>query len=137
MKLPQLTRAASPHKRLLVVDDDRSMRRSMARLLHSWGHQVAVASGTTRALTIAETFKPDVAILDLAIGDGSGLELARALRDKHPDRRIQLYAMTADNDETVRRACLAVFDAYLVKPSQLTELQRLLTQQPDAHRLQT
>ncbi len=137
MKLPQLTRAALRSRRLLVVDDDRSMRRSMARLLHSWGHQVAVASGATRALTIAESFKPDVAILDLAIGDGSGLELARALRDKHADRRIQLYAMTADSDETVRRACMAVFDAYLVKPSQLAELQRLLAQSPDPHRLPT
>ena len=36
--------------------------------------------------------------------------------------------MTADNDEAVRRVCLEVFDAYLVKPSQLTELQRLLGQ---------
>jgi hypothetical protein len=38
--------------------------------------------------------------------------------------------MTADNDETVRQACLTVFDAYLLKPGQLTDLERLL-RQPD------
>src|SRR5436190_17828309 len=101
----------------------------MTRLLHSWGHQVAVAPGVRRAVSLVETFRPDVAILDLAIGDGSGLDLARTLREKFPNRRMQLFAMTADNDETVRRACLEIFDAYLVKPSQLTELQRLLSQQ--------
>ena len=128
LKLPQFAVGASRQRRVLVVDDDRSMRRSMARLLHSWGHQVAVAPGARRALSLVETFRPDIAILDLAIGDGSGLDLARTLREKFSDRRMQLFAMTADNDEAVRRVCLEVFDAYLVKPSQLTELQRLLGQ---------
>jgi hypothetical protein len=62
-KLPRLDSPAHS-RRLLVVDDDKSMRRSMARLLHSWGHQVAVASGAARALALAETFQPDVAILE-------------------------------------------------------------------------
>jgi CheY-like chemotaxis protein len=129
LKLPRLAVGASRQKRLLVVDDDRGMRRSMTRLLHSWGHQVAVAAGARRALSLVDTFHPDIAIMDLAIGDGSGLDLARALRQKFPERRMQLFAMTADNDDGVRRACLEVFDAYLVKPGQLTELQRLLARQ--------
>jgi CheY-like chemotaxis protein len=129
LKLPRVDSPAH-RRRLLVVDDDRSMRRSMARLLQSWGHQVALASEAMRALSLAETFQPDVAILDLAIGDSSGLDLARALRQRFPDRQMRLIAMTADNDETVRTACLAVFDAYLLKPGQLTDLERLL-RQPD------
>lgn len=125
LKLPRLDSPAHS-QRLLVVDDDKSMRRSMARLLHSWGHQVVVASTAARALALAETFQPDVAILDLAIGEGSGLELARTLRHRFADRRMRLIAMTADSDDTVRAACLAVFDSYLLKPGQLTDLERLL-----------
>jgi CheY-like chemotaxis protein len=39
---------------------------------------------------------------------------------------MRLVAMTADNDEDVRKACLTVFDEFLLKPGQLTDLERLV-----------
>jgi CheY-like chemotaxis protein len=102
------------------------MRRAMARLLQSWGHQVAVAADIPHAIALADTFRPDVAILDLALGETTGLNLAMQLRQRFPERRLRLVAMTADNDADARKACLTVFDAYLVKPAQLNELERIL-----------
>ena len=126
VKLPRRVKHAARPRRLLVVDDDRSMRRSLARLIQSWGHQVVVASGPQPALAALDAFEPDVAFIDLSIGEGSGLDLARTLRERFPARPWKLYVMTADNDETVRQACLTVFDGFLLKPAQLSELQRLL-----------
>jgi PAS domain S-box-containing protein len=126
VKLPRLNAHSQGPRRLLVVDDDRGMRRSLARLLQSWGHQVVVASGPTQALAAAETYRPDIAILDLSIGEGTGLDLARTLRERFPGRQWKLYVMTADNDDAIRQECLTVFDGFLLKPTQLSDLQRLL-----------
>jgi CheY-like chemotaxis protein len=118
----------APPRRVLIVDDHRAMRRAVTRLLRTRGHHIAVADSGLRALAAAETFQPDAAIVDMSLHDMSGLEVGRRLRQTFPADRLQLIALTAHQDDDVRQACLvAGFDAYLVKPEDIHELERLLT----------
>ena len=71
---------ATPARRVLIVDDHGELRKSLTRLLNAWGHHVAVASSGARAVTVAQTFHPDAAVIDVSLGDMTGVELARQLR---------------------------------------------------------
>jgi two-component system catabolic regulation response regulator CreB len=62
---------------LLVVEDDPAVSRSVARALRGAGYEVTAATSLAEARLDGRSF--DVAVLDIEIGDGSGLELARAL----------------------------------------------------------
>jgi CheY-like chemotaxis protein len=115
-------------RRILIVDDDDGMRRSLTRLLHIWGHQVAAAANGGDALTLAETFQPEFVIVDVSLREMTGLDLARCLRERYPPGRLHLIALTAFSGEDMREACIAAgFDTYLVKPDGIAEVQRVLT----------
>ena len=113
-------------RKVLVVDDHGGLRKSLTRLLTGYGHHVAVAASGARALAIAQTFRPDAAVIDVSLSDMTGLELARRLRS-WTERPLLLIALTAYEDEELRRQCLAVgFDVYLVKQKDIPQLEGLL-----------
>ena len=117
----------APARRVLVVDDHGELRKSLTRLLNAWGHHVAVASSGARAVTVAQTFHPDAAVIDVSPGDMTGVELARRLRAV-ADQRVFLIALTTHESDDLRRECLAAgFDEYLVKPQHIPNLEALLT----------
>jgi PAS domain S-box-containing protein len=127
---PDKTRdiAASHAKRVLIVDDHDELRRSIARLIRSWGHKVAVATDGVSALSVAQTFEPEFAILDISLRGMTGIDLARQLLAASVPRRPYLIALTAFREPETRAACLAAgFDAYLIKSGDLSQLERLLT----------
>jgi len=111
----------------MIVDDHEEFRESIARLARFWGHEVALAADGPSALSLAETFHPDCAIVDISMPGMNGLELGRRLRRRFPATQLSLIALTGYADADVRKACLAEgFDAYLVKPEDIPELERLL-----------
>jgi PAS domain S-box-containing protein len=117
---------ATRARRVLVVDDHGELRKSLTRLLNAWGHHVAVASSGARAVTVAQTFHPDAAVIDVSLGDMTGVELARRLRAA-AEQRVFLIALTARESDDLRRECLAAgFDEYLVKPQHIPNLEALL-----------
>ena len=117
-------------RKVLIVDDHDDLRKSIAHLLKAWGCSVAEAVDGPTALSAAKSFEPDVVILDLSLRDVSGLDVARRLRERIAPRQAYLIALTAFSDPRVRDACLAAgFDAYLVKPEGIVELEALLSSQ--------
>jgi two-component system, sensor histidine kinase len=117
---------AEPRK-VLIVDDHDELRKSIVRLVRGWGHKVAVAVDGPSALSVAQTFQPDCAILDLSLRGMTGIDLARRLVQTSLPRRPYLIALTAFREPETRDACLAAgFDAYLIKTGDLYELERLL-----------
>jgi PAS domain S-box-containing protein len=118
-------------RRVLIVDDHEELTRALTRLLRAGGHEVAVAHDGAGALAAAEAFQPDAAVVDISMVDMSGLDVGRALRKVFPPARLQMIALTAYGDDDLREACSAAgFDAYLVKPRDIQELQRLLADRP-------
>jgi two-component system KDP operon response regulator KdpE len=66
--------------RVLCVDDEPNMRRTLAANLRARGFEVDLAENGERAIELAKSKKPDVIILDLGLHGMSGLEVIRTLR---------------------------------------------------------
>jgi CheY-like chemotaxis protein len=102
---------------VLVVDDDADTRRSLRLLLTSWDDEAREAADEAEALRLAEEFRPDVMLVDLALPGADGCAVARGLRKLNPPSRPLLVALTAyTGPRYVQAALEAGFDHFLAKP---------------------
>lgn len=114
-----------PARRVLIVDDTVDSGDSLALVVRSWGHEVAVARDGPSALMLAEKYRPEQALVDIALPGMDGYELGRRLREAH--QRLYLVAMTGyGRMEDKRAAMTAGFDLHLVKPADPKQLHALL-----------
>jgi PAS domain S-box-containing protein len=119
--------ASAQRRRVLIVDDNRDAAESLSMLLELSGHEVRVAHLGQTALSLAQSLRPDIALLDIGMPDLSGYEVARALRLEPWATDLQLIALTGwGQDEDRRRALEAGFDYHLTKPVDLDQLQHLM-----------
>ena len=112
--------------RVLVVDDYPDTRRSLRMLLTSWGHEAREATDGAAALSTAESFHPDVVLLDLALPGTDGYQVAKSLRDRlnPPPLLVALTGHTASADVTA--AVEAGFDHFFAKPCDPGQIDFLL-----------
>ena len=107
--------------RVLVVEDDAVLRECIADGMLDAGYQVHAAPCGSNFAAVVESFRPDVALLDVMLPGASGLALARHLREHTQSAVLFLTARDAVADR------LAGFDAgaddYIVKPFVMAELQ--------------
>jgi signal transduction histidine kinase/CheY-like chemotaxis protein len=114
--------------RVMVADDNKDAADSLAMLLELAGHEVRVARGGRAALSLAQTFRPDVAIIDIGMPDLNGYEVARQLRREPWGTGISLVALTGwGRDDDRRQASDAGFDRHITKPVDPETIDRLLT----------
>ena len=107
--------------RVLVADDENSVREALRRALVLEGYEVDLASGGMEALASVASGRSDVMVLDVLMPDLDGLEVCRRLR-KQGDR-IPILMLTARDAVADRVEGLeAGADDYLVKPFDLDEL---------------
>ena len=102
-------------RKLLLVDDDAPLRRSMARALERRGFQVLPAEGVAEARALAREHRPEFAVLDMRLAEGSGLDLVRTLRELRPETRIVIVTGYG-NIATAVAAIKAGAVDYLAKP---------------------
>jgi PAS domain S-box-containing protein len=115
-------------RRILVVDDSVDAADSLAAYLRMQGHEVRIANDGPAALDAAQAFRPEVVLLDIGLPRIDGYEVARRLRKEAGSTKVLLVAVTGyGQEEDRRRAQEAGFDALLVKPADLSALQRLLS----------
>jgi CheY-like chemotaxis protein len=118
-------------RRILVVDDVRDSADTLANILQLLGHQVRAAYDGLAALAIADEWRPDVIIADIAMPGMHGYELARRLRAGLLGRDVLLIALTGfADDEHRRRSKEAGFDHHFVKPVSLDTLVASATGSP-------
>ncbi|AVS74748.1 PAS domain S-box protein [Paracidovorax cattleyae] len=111
--------------RVLLADDNVDVTWSISHLLE--GCAVATAADGHEALRKARELEPDVAVLDLGMPGLDGMSVARALRAEPSGARMLLVAATGwGQDHNREQAREAGFDAYMVKPLDVRELQRLI-----------
>jgi CheY-like chemotaxis protein len=114
--------------RVLVVDDDGDTAISISILSFQWGHEPRAARDGPEALAVVTAFRPDVAILDIALPRMDGYELGRRLRELPGLDGLTLLAVTGYGEaEYQRRSKAAGFLVHLVKPVDPTELEALLS----------
>jgi CheY-like chemotaxis protein len=114
-------------RRILVVDDNRDSADSLARLLELMGHQTTIAYDGPSAVDSAESFRPEVALLDVGLPGIDGYEVCRRIRAQEWGKDIVLIAATGwGQPEDRRRSREAGFDHHMVKPIALDDLERFL-----------
>jgi DNA-binding NtrC family response regulator len=111
-----------PAQRILIVDDESSLRTALFRIFERQGFQVITASTQKEAESLANSEQTiDLAIVDLRLPDGDGIELMRALRRFHPS--IQTIILTGHGSiETAVRATQYGAFHFITKPFNIDEL---------------
>jgi PAS domain S-box-containing protein len=108
--------------RVLIVDDNVDAAESLALLLQSDGHTVNVAHNGVDAVHRAESWRPDIAVLDVGLPGMNGYEVASALRERG-DACPELIAVTGYGQAAdTQRALEAGFRYHLVKPVDARDL---------------
>ena len=104
-----------PISKVLVVDDEKSIRLSVQAFLRDAGYEVEIAEDAQRAQELLAAGDYDVVVSDIILPGGSGVELLKAIRDASPD--IQVIMMTGEPTvETASDAVRAGASDYLAKP---------------------
>jgi response regulator NasT len=107
--------------RVLIADDNPLDRQSLKVQVETLGYQViGEAASGKQALDLAARLKPDLAILDVKMPDGDGLEAARGITERD---RLPVIMLTAfDDEEFIAQANHAGVLAYLLKPAEAKQL---------------
>jgi CheY-like chemotaxis protein len=101
----------------------------LRELLELCGHEVYPAADGPQGLAAFVDFRPNVALIDIGLPGMSGYEVAERIRSLPRGRDVYLIALTGyGQPEDRRRALAAGFDAHLVKPMRVEELNALLSQ---------
>lgn len=109
----------------LLIDDDDLYLRTLQRGLLRHGLQTHLARDAAQALSLAESLRPSFALVDLRLGEDSGLALIAPLRALRADMRILLvtgYASVATAVDAIKRGA----DDYLPKPATVPMILRTL-----------
>jgi len=103
-------------RRVLVVDDNRDAAEMLSQLLARAGHQVEIAVDASQALSAADAFRPQIAILDIGLPVMDGYALGRELRARLSSAPILIALTGYGHERDQRRSEEAGFASHLVKP---------------------
>jgi two-component system, NtrC family, response regulator AtoC len=120
--------------RVLIVDDEKTLARSIKLFLEEQGYEAEVANEGERALELLEQARPDLVFLDLRLPGLDGLELLKRIRNHDPS--VVTVVMTAYGtiEGAVEAMKLGGFD-YLTKPIDLAELKLIVERAQEERRL--
>jgi class 3 adenylate cyclase len=117
---------------ILVVDDEPSLRETMALLLRKRGHRVREADGVTAAVRILASDPPDLVLTDLRMADGVGLDVLRAAKTHCPEADVILltaYAGWESAKEAMQLGAVDYFEKGNDPEGLLRRIERSLDEQ--------
>ena len=122
-----LAAAARRPRRVLVVDDDATIRRVLHLNFEAEGYDVSVATGGEEAKEMARAIHPDIVVLDVMMPGTDGYSVLRALRSspQTDDIPVMLLSARASDDE-VFQGWQSGADCYVTKPFELNEVLRIV-----------
>lgn len=112
----KLTFTGDASRSLLIVDDDAPFRTRLARAMERRGFDVVAVDSVAMGVEMAHEAAPRFAVVDLRLGDGSGLEVVKALRDARPEARIVMLTGYGNIATAVAAVKAGAVD-YLPKPA--------------------
>jgi len=116
-------------RRVLLADDNRDVAQSLALFLRLVGHEVALAYSGPEALSLAESVRPEILLLDIGMPGMTGYEVARQIRRCEWATHSVLIAITGWGQEEDRQQSRAAgFDYHMTKPVDPAAIQLLLHQ---------
>ncbi|MBX6320698.1 MAG: ActR/PrrA/RegA family redox response regulator transcription factor [Rhodospirillaceae bacterium] len=128
-KRPTVADLPPEERTLLIVDDDPPLRQRLAQAMERRGFLVAVADSVATGTEAARTTPPAFAVVDLRLGDGSGLQVVNALRAARATARIVVLTGYGNIATAVAAVKSGAVD-YLPKPADADAVEAALLQGP-------
>jgi NtrC-family two-component system response regulator AlgB len=122
--------------RVLIIDDEKSIRSSTSAALRAEGHQPEIADSATVALAKLQEEAYDLAFLDLRLGDDDGLEVLPELKRSQPNVLVVVFTAYASVASAVAAMQKGAFD-YLEKPFTPENLRHILARVEKQRKLET
>ncbi len=113
---------------ILLVEDNELNRDMLSRRLSRRGYEIVVADSAPSAVELADSANPDLILMDVSLGETSGLDATRDIRAAQNGHHVPIIALTAHALSTDREQCLeAGCDDFETKPVDMDRLARKLT----------
>ena len=123
----------TPH--ILVVDDELSMRELLEVMLTKEGYEVSCAENGSKAISMIETIDYDLLLCDIRLGDISGIEVIKALKNQNQNTVIIMISAYATTEAAVEAMNQGAYD-FVPKPFDNEELQQTIKQALDIKTLE-
>ena len=120
VKMPEL------QKCVLLVEDDRSVRRYLEVTLQRAGYKVITAEDGIEGMKCALSAKVDVVLTDAVMPQMNGRELARFVRNNPKLAKLPIILLTGEENDRASKADKGLIDAFLYKPVKAEELKKCL-----------
>src|SRR5579864_4489268 len=120
--------------RLLIVDDEASIRKLCVKIGESLGFACAEAENAEAALQTIESGAPDLILVDLRMAQMSGLEFLEAVKKQSPRTEVAIITAYGSIDNAVQAMKLGAYD-YITKPFRLEEMKLVLQRMAQKVRL--
>ena len=118
-------------KTLLIVDDDNPLRDRLARAMEKKGFQVSQAESVEKGISQARNAPPAFAIVDLRLGDGSGLEVVKEIQKFKKDSRVVMLTGYGNIPTAVAAVKAGAID-YIPKPADADDVEKALLASPES-----
>jgi DNA-binding NtrC family response regulator len=120
--------------RILVIDDDRSVRHLIAKAFEDTDVQVVPAATAEEGMRLLGEAQSDVVLLDILLPESSGLDLFERIRTADPKLPVIFITSLSSSDTAIKAMTLGAFD-YLLKPLDLARIRDLVRQAMEIRRL--
>lgn len=110
-------------KNILVVEDDEAQALALKQFLSAWGYDITLLDSAAKAITYLSTNTPDLAIIDLHLGDHPGIEVLKHIRDTDGPIPTPVFMVSAEDTPEIRIVCMSTgADDFLPKPFNLPDV---------------
>jgi two-component system nitrogen regulation response regulator GlnG len=120
--------------RILVIDDDRSVRHLISKAFDDTDVEVSPAASADEGLRLLKEVQPDVVLLDILLPESSGLDLFEQIRDTDSKLPVIFITSLSSSETAIKAMTLGAFD-YLVKPLDIARIRDLVRQALEIRRL--
>ena len=117
-------------KSLLIVDDDNPFRDRLARAMEKKGFNVAQADSVKQGISCLKNSLPAFAVVDLRLGDGSGLEIVKEIRKLKKDSKVVMLTGYGNIPTAVAAIKAGAID-YIPKPADADDVENALLARPE------
>ena len=118
-------------KSLLIVDDDNPLRDRLARAMEKKGFKVTQAESVDKGINLAKNSPPAFAIVDLRLGDGSGIDVVKEIRKYKSDSRVVMLTGYGNISTAVAAVKVGAID-YIPKPADADDVENALLALPES-----
>ena len=118
-------------KTLLIVDDDNPLRDRLARAMEKKGFKVTQAESVQKGISLVKNEPPAFAVVDLRLGDGSGLEIIKEIQKIKKDSRVVMLTGYGNIPTAVAAVKAGAID-YIPKPADADDVENALLALPES-----